>query len=356
MLDGGVAAETVSVSVAVCVRLPEVPVKLTVDVATAALDDAVSVMLCAVPGVSVRLAGFAVTPLGRPVMAMVTAAVKPLLAVALTLTAPLPEPAVRPSVDGVKLSVKSGGGAAAATVNVNVAACVRPPEVPVKLTVDVATVALDDAVSVVLCAVPGVRVSVAGFAVTPLGKPVIAIVTGPLNPLDGLALTLTAVPAAPAVRLNVAGVKVTVKSGAAATVSVRDAACVRLPEVPVKLTVDVATAALDDAVSVVLCAVPGVRVSVAGLAVTPVGRPVMATVTGAVSPLDGLAWTLTAVPAEPAVRLNVAGDRVSVKLGAVAAATVSANAAACVRLPEVPVKVTVDVAAAALEDAVSVVL
>ena len=99
---------------------------------------------------------------------------------------------------------------------------------------------------------PGVRVRVAGLAVTPLGRPVMAMVTGAVRPLDGVALTLTAVPAPPAVRLNVAGVRVSVKFGGGATVSVSEAACVRLPEVPVKLTVDVAAAALEDAVSVVL--------------------------------------------------------------------------------------------------------
>jgi hypothetical protein len=99
---------------------------------------------------------------------------------------------------------------------------------------------------------PGVRVSVAGFAVTPLGKPVIATVTGVVSPFVGLALTLTAVPVPPAVRLNVAGDRLSVKFGGGATVSVSGAECVRLPEVPVKLTVDVAAAALDDAVSVVL--------------------------------------------------------------------------------------------------------
>jgi hypothetical protein len=56
-----------------------------------------------------------------------------------------------------------------------------------------------------------------------------------------------------------------------------------------------------------------------------VGRPVIVTVTGAVSPLDGLALTLMAVPVPPAVRLNVAGDRLSVKLGP--GATVSVNVA-----------------------------
>ena len=67
----------------------------------------------------------------------------------------------------------------------------------------------------------------------------------------------------------------------------------RLPELPVKVTVDVDAAAADDAVSVVLCAMPGVRLKDAGLAVTPVGSPVIATLTAAEKPPAALALTLT---------------------------------------------------------------
>src|ERR1700735_1148147 len=98
----------------------------------------------------------------------------------------------------------------------------------------------------------------------------------------------------------------------AETVSVRAAACVRLLEVPVKFTVDVPTAALDAAVSVVLCAVPGVRVSELGLAVTPLGRPVVAHLTAAVKPLLALAVKLIADPAAPEVSIREAGEAVSV--------------------------------------------
>jgi hypothetical protein len=47
--------------------------------------------------------------------------------------------------------------------------------------------AAEDAVSAKLCAVPGVNVSVAGFAVTPEGSPVIATITVPVKPFSASA-------------------------------------------------------------------------------------------------------------------------------------------------------------------------
>ena len=81
------------------------------------------------------------------------------------------------------------------------------------------------------------------------------------------------------------------------------------------VTVAVDAAAPEDAVSVVFCAVPGVRVSVAGLAVTPAGRPVIATKTMPVKPLVGTAFTLTGWPVPPAIIVTVAGVAVNEKSG-----------------------------------------
>lgn len=50
----------------------------------AAVDAAVRVTFCETPGVSVRVAGLAVTPVGRPAMATETVPVKAFKAVALT--------------------------------------------------------------------------------------------------------------------------------------------------------------------------------------------------------------------------------------------------------------------------------
>ena len=90
------------------------------------------------------------------------------------------------------------------------------PEVPVNVTVDVAATALSAAVNVVLCATPGARLNVVGFAVTPAGSPVIATVTVPANELTAAAVTLTATPAPPATRVTEAGDRVNVKSGGGA--------------------------------------------------------------------------------------------------------------------------------------------
>ena len=69
------------------------------------------------------------------------------------------------------------------------------------------------AVMVVLCAVPGVRFKDAGFAVTPVGRPVIATFTVPVKPFTAVALTLIVEPAAPVVRLRAEGEAAKVKSG-----------------------------------------------------------------------------------------------------------------------------------------------
>jgi hypothetical protein len=78
--------------------------------------------------------------------------------------------------------------------------------------VGVAAAALIAAVRVVLCAIPGVKLSVAGFAVTPAGSPSTATETAPLNPLTPTAKTLTWL-VAPAVTVSDAGETANVKSG-----------------------------------------------------------------------------------------------------------------------------------------------
>jgi hypothetical protein len=96
--------------------------------------------------------------------------------------------------------------------------------------------------------------------------------------------------------------------------------------VPVKVTVTVDATAVEAAVSVTLCAVPGVNVSAAGLAVTPEGSPVIATATVLLKEFTAVASTLTLDPAVPAVMLSEVGDTVSEKFGGgTAADTVSAT-------------------------------
>jgi hypothetical protein len=95
--------------VAVWVREPEVPVKVMVGEADAAVIGAMSVMVaegCA--GVSVSVDGFAVTPEGRPEMETETEPLKELSAVAVTVRALLVVPAARDNEPGEMAREKSG--------------------------------------------------------------------------------------------------------------------------------------------------------------------------------------------------------------------------------------------------------
>jgi hypothetical protein len=90
---------------------------------------------------------------------------------------------------------------------------------------------------------------------------------------------------------------------------------VRLPDVPVKVTVAVVAAEFAAAVRVKLCGVPGVRVSEAGRAVTPAGSPVMVILTDPLKEFNSVAVTLTGDPAAPAVTVSMGGETASEKSG-----------------------------------------
>jgi len=88
--------------------------------------------------------------------------------------------------------------------------------------------ALFAAVRVVLCATPGARESDAGLAVTPVGNPLNATLAVPVKPFSAVAVTWTACPVAPVVRLSDCGLMASEKSGCAggggaATVTIRGA-------------------------------------------------------------------------------------------------------------------------------------
>ncbi len=118
------------------------------------------------------------------------------------------------------------------------------------------------------------------------------------------------------------------------------------------MIVAVPVAAVAEAVNVRLCAVPGVRVREEGLAVTPAGRPVIATETVPEKELAAVARTCTGAPVPPGVKLSDVGDRVSEKSGG--CETVRATVAVCVSVPDEPVKVNVAVPAVAAAEAVNV--
>ena len=77
LTTGGAGACTASASVAACVHVPEVPVNVSVELPIAALASALNAKFCAVPGLSVRDAGLAVTPTGSPVTSTETGETKP---------------------------------------------------------------------------------------------------------------------------------------------------------------------------------------------------------------------------------------------------------------------------------------
>ncbi len=95
--------------------------KVTVALPAATVEAALSVTFCAVPGVNVSVAGFAVTPAGNPEIATATVPLKPFTAVARTLTGEPVAPAVMVNDADEIVSVKSGGGGAAAMANITVA-------------------------------------------------------------------------------------------------------------------------------------------------------------------------------------------------------------------------------------------
>jgi hypothetical protein len=110
-------------------------------------------------------------------------------------------------------SEKSGVSAVEKMVAVTVAELLRSPEVPTRVTITLPAAAVEAAVSVTFCAVPEIRVSVAGFAVTPVGSPVMATITVPVKPFTGTAFTLICCPAPPATSVTLTGVEVSKKPG-----------------------------------------------------------------------------------------------------------------------------------------------
>jgi hypothetical protein len=198
-------------NVAVCTNAPEIPVTVIVLVLATALDAAVSVSAWGVPGVIVDVAGLTVTPAGNPVTAIPTPALNPFTPLTDADVDPLAPPAVTLTVPGITVSVKSAG-AAAATLNANVAVWTFAPEVPVTVTVPEFAPAVAAAVSVTVSEVPGAIVPDAGLAVTPAGKPEIVTAIDALSPFTAPDVTVICCVAPPAVIATLAGVTDNVKS------------------------------------------------------------------------------------------------------------------------------------------------
>jgi len=101
----------------------------------------------------------------------------------------------------------------AVTASVVVAVWLREPEVAVKVNVPALELtAADAAVSMNWPIWPALRLKVAGVAVTPVGKPLTAMLTVPVKPFNAETATDTACGAPPFITETVAGPAAKVKS------------------------------------------------------------------------------------------------------------------------------------------------
>jgi hypothetical protein len=314
----------------VALKVPEVPVMVTVELPAVAVALAVSVStLLPVVGL---VPNAAVTPLGKPDAARVTLPAKGLTSVTVIVSVPLlpwvmvSEAAERESV---KLPVP-----AALTVSAMVVVAVTLPEVPVIVTV------ADPVVAVLLAVNVSTLLPVAGLvpnvAVTPLGNPEAARVTLPVNPPTSVTV-IVSVALLLRVTARVDADGASVKPDVGFTVSAMVVVAVTLPEVPVIVTVAAPVVAVLLAVRVsTLLPVVGL---VPNVAVTPLGNPDAARVTLPVNPPTSVT-VIVSVALLPRVTARVDAERESVKLEAVV--TESAMLVVAVAEPDVPVIVTVD--------------
>ena len=179
----------------------------------------------------------------------------------------LPGAPTEPTSTSYQVGGKLGFGACT-TVSASVVVRVKVPEIPVIVKVALPVVAVALALSVI------VLVFVAGLGlkdtVTPLGRLDADKLTLPMKPLCG-EIVIRLVPFVPCIMLRLPGVANRAKSPAVFTIRDKVVVSVRLPDVPVMVTVAGPVAAVVLAVSVRrLVLVAGFTLNAA---VTPLGRP-----------------------------------------------------------------------------------
>jgi hypothetical protein len=175
---------------------------------------------------------------------------------------------------------------------------------------------------------------------------VVARFTVPLKPPTAPSVMVIG-PLPPCGKVIEAGDAVSVKSGTT-TAKLIGAVWVRLPDVPVIVTVDDAFTTVEAAVNVTVL----VADALAGLneAVTPFGSPVAVRITLLPNPLSGVTVTVL-VPLAPGVKLTLVGEAARLKFGTT---TDKLIVAVLFTVPATPVTVTVAVAAAAVPVATNV--
>lgn len=151
-----------------------------------------------------------------------------------------------------------------------------------------------------------------------------------------------------------AGEAARVKLAATFTVSATVVDAVRLPCVAVIVTAAEPVAAVELAVSVSVLPEPLETLVGLKAAVTPLGRPVAASVAPPANPFNAVSEMELVLLAPPRVMVKLLGDAPSVKLAAALAFTVSATVVDAVRFPLVPVMVTLAAPVVAVAPAVRV--
>src|ERR1019366_4457064 len=190
------AFATVRVTLALWVKLPLVPVIVSVDVPSGVVELVVTVSVEVPEPVTVAGEELAVAPAGSPLALSVTTPLNPFSAPMLVVKV-VAFPTTTVCELGVAVRLKFGGGWVAATVKLTLAVWVKLPLVPVIVSVDVPE-----------------PVTVAGekLAVAPAGNPLALSVTAPLKPSTAPMLVVKVV-AFPTTTVCELGVAVRLKVG-----------------------------------------------------------------------------------------------------------------------------------------------
>ena len=249
---------------------------------------------------------FAVTPLGNPLTDSATAALNPFIPTAFNVNVDEPPAVTLPLAE---FAVMANVGTT--TTRLIVCVFVWLPLTPLTVTMAGPSVAVVAALSVsVLDPFPGDAMLVGEkLAVTPLGNPVAESDTAPLNPPSVADVTVTLL-GVPAVNVKLAALVLSEKLGAAtvnATVLLR----ANPPPLPLIAIVALPATAFAAAVNVAVTGAPALAVAAENFTVTPLGTPLVDSVTGALNPPCAVTATLT-VPDPPRPTVTLVGFALSV--------------------------------------------
>jgi hypothetical protein len=283
--SGGGGSSTTSDAAAACVSGAASPVIVSVDGPVGVLAALVTVSVDVPDAVIVSGENDAVTSAGRPDALSLTEPVKPLSAPIVTVNV-VPAPWMTDLEAGLAEIVKSGTGAGL-IVSVALVERTTGPLVPVNVIAGV-PVGVEALVASVTVDVPDVVIDAGeNVAVAPWGSPVALSPTVPVKPFTAPIVTVKVV-LLPCVMVREAGVRVIVKSAAAAALTVNVAVVDRasVPLVPVMVTVEDATGVLPDVVTVSVELPDPVSDDGEKPAVAPAGSPEALRLTGPENPLS----------------------------------------------------------------------